>query len=78
MYAYMDSKHKLDVDKILVNGCVDHWFVQNTEIWFDQNTEMLFDNNNLDIVVSLLVSHGYKCKVEEVCGGTEQLSVTMD
>ena len=70
MYAYMDSKYKLDVDKILVNGCVDHWFVQNTE--------MLFDSNNLDIVVGLLVAHGYKCKVEEVCGGTEQLSVTMD
>ena len=70
MYAYMDSKHKLDVDKILVNGCVDHWFVQNTE--------MLFDSSNLDIVVGLLVAHGYKCKVEEVCGGTEQLSVTKD
>ena len=70
MYAYMDSKHKLDVDKILVNGCVDHWFVQNTE--------MLFDSSNLDIVVSLLVSHGYKCKVEELCGGTELLNVTMD
>ena len=70
MYAYMDSKHKLDVDKILVNGCVDHWFVQNTE--------MLFDSSNLDIVVGLLVNHGYKCKVEEVCGGTEQLTITMD
>lgn len=70
MYAYMDSKHKLDVDKILVNGCVDHWFVQNTE--------MLFDSSDLDIIIESLANRGYKCKVEEVCGGTEQLIVTMD
>lgn len=73
MYAYMDSKHKLDVDCILTNACVSHWFTKNA-----QNTKMLFYTIDLDIIIESLVNHGYKCKVEEVCGGTEQLIVTMD
>ena len=70
MYAYMNSNHKLDVDKILSNACVDHWFTQNTE--------MLFDSSNLDTVVGLLVDRGYKCKVEHLLGGSEQLTITTD
>ena len=71
MYAYMDPKHNQSVDRILTNACVHHMYARSGE--------MMFDENYLDIVIGLLVDHGYKCKVEDIlCGMSQKLIITMD